>query len=86
MRLPAPRLCRWVALGRADDLPPGGVPRGDQLRRRLAALGGDPLEVGVQLAEPRVAWMVKRGENVRLGGLWLKSHRFQRWSELPGPS
>jgi len=30
--------------------------------------------------------MVKRSDNVSLGGLWLKSHRFLRWSELPGPS
>ena len=31
-------------------------------------------------------WRVKRGEIVNLGGLWLKSHRFSRWSEVPGPS
>jgi len=29
--------------------------------------------------------MVKRNENDDLRGVWLKSHRFLRWSEAPGP-
>ena len=30
--------------------------------------------------------VVKRSENDDLGGVWLKSHRFLRWSEAPGLS